>query len=189
MNYNNPRKHRWLPPVVALTVTAMIVGGIAILLCNRHKPQERARAVAEKALLFAVDRPETVKILAVSDVDSVFGHDYISMDEKVAISMAMMKVNEKVMQATDNFERLDHIDSGVSGLMERQMSAMTALRSLTSQPTVMAHGKPLRDFTGWKVRIEYQATGADNKPYRSERWFFLDREATCVVKSFEIPLI
>jgi len=189
MNYNNPRKHRWLPPVVAVTVIAMIVGGIAILLCNRHKPQERARAVAEKALLFTVDRPETVKILAVSDVDSVFGRDYISMDEKVAISMAMMKVNEKVMQATDNFERLDHIDSSVSGLMERQMSAMTALRSLTSQPTVMAHGKPLRNFTGWKVRIEYQATGVDNKPYRSERWFFLDREATCVVKSFEIPLI
>jgi len=153
MNYNNPRKHRWLPYMTVITAVALIVGGIAILHCNKHKPQERVKYVAQKALMFSANKPETMKILAVSEVDSVFGCDYISMDEKMKLSIHLMKVNEKIMQVTDNFERLDHIDSGVSGLTERQMSAMTALRSLDSQPIVTAHGKPIHKLSDWKVKI------------------------------------
>ena len=46
-----------------------------------------------------------------------------------------------------------------------------------------------RPFNGWKVKIEYEAKTADGSPYRSEYWFILDKEATCVVNSFEIPLL
>ena len=70
--------------------------------------------------------------------------------------------------------------------MERQMSAMSVLRSLL--PDVSA-GKEKKDFSGWKVKIEYEAQDGSGNPYRSEYWFILDRDATCVVKSFEIPLI
>ena len=44
------------------------------------------------------------------------------------------------------------------------------------------------DF-GWKVKIEYEAQSESGKPYRSEYWFILDKDATCVVNSFEIPLL
>lgn len=189
MNYNHPPKHKWLPPVVAVIVLFLIVGGIVFLVCNKHKPQERVASVAQKALMASVDRPESVKILAVSKVDSVFNRDYISMDEKVAISMAMMKVNEKVMKETDGFDNFDLADPSLAALMERQMSAMNILRSLTSQSVITAHGKPVRRFTGWKVKIEYEAQSENGKSYRSEYWFILDKDAQCVVKSFEVPLV
>ena len=39
----------------------------------------------------------------------------------------------------------------------------------------------------------YSAVGRcrpeSGKPYRSEYWFILDKDATCVVNSFEIPLL
>lgn len=43
-------------------------------------------------------------------------------------------------------------------------------------------------FNGWKVKIEFEAKATEGTPYRSEYWFILDKEANCVVKSFEIPL-
>ena len=45
------------------------------------------------------------------------------------------------------------------------------------------------NFNGWKVKIEFEAKDSGGKPYRSEYWFILDKEALCVVKSFEVPLM
>lgn len=141
--------------------------------------------MAEKALLASVDRPETVKIHAVSMPDSVFGRDYITQEEKMAISVAMMKVSEKVMKETDGFEKVDFGDKAMADLMERQMSVMSVIRNFASYET---HNSK-KPFSGWKVKIEYEAESTDGAPYRSEYWFILDKEAVCVVKSFEIPLM
>lgn len=46
-----------------------------------------------------------------------------------------------------------------------------------------------KPFSGWKVKIEYEATDSDGQPYRSEYWFIMDKEAQCVIRSFEIPLL
>ena len=103
----------------------------------------------------------------------------------MAISVAMMKVNEKVMKETDGFENMDFEDKAMSSLMERQMSVMSVFRNLvfTESP------EDQKPFSSWKVKIEYEAESTDGNPYRSEYRFILDKEAVCVVKSFEIPLL
>ena len=67
----------------------------------------------------------------------------------------------------------------------------TALRELVSTG-MLESGKSdtgkAKPFNGWKVKIEFEAKATDGTPYRSEYWFILDKEANCVVKSFEIPL-
>lgn len=148
-------------------------------------PQKRAKEVAVKALEASVDRSETVKILTVSRADSVFGRDYVTQDEKMAISMAMMKISKKIMKETDSFKNFDASGRKTAALMERQMSAMSVLRSLN--PGVST-GKEKKDFSGWKVKIDFEGADADGQGYHSEYWFILDKEAQCVVKSFEIPL-
>ena len=172
--------------LILLLAGIILVGGIiAFMPQNSSNPKNRAREVAEKALLASVDRPETVKIHAVSAPDSVFGRDYITQEEKMAISVAMMKVSEKVMKETDGFESIDFEDKAMSDLMERQMSVMSVIRNLASFE--MHNDK--KPFSGWKVKIEYEAESDNGFPYRSEYWFILDKEAVCVVKSFEIPLL
>lgn len=173
--------------VIGLLLASLVLaGGItAFLLKDSSNPKNSARKVAEKALLASVDRPETVKIHAVSMPDSVFGRDYITQEEKMAISVAMMKVSEKVMKETDGFEKMDFGDKAMADLMERQMSVMSVIRNLASYET---HNSK-KQFSGWKVKIEYEAESADGSPYRSEYWFILDKEAVCVMKSFEIPLL
>ena len=165
----------------------LIWGGIFFFACSSNNTKEHARLVAEKSLMACVDCPETVEIKAFSDADSVFGREYITLDERVAIATSMMKISSRVMEQTDNMENIDFNDVELVGLMERQMSAMSALRSLTGlSPDNSDTPKP---FTGWKVKVEYEANTADGKPYHSEYWFILDKNADCVIKSFEIPLL
>lgn len=109
------------------------------------------------------------------------------MDEKMSLSVLMMKINEKVMKETNGLEDFDPEEKDMVELMERQMTTMSVLRSLVTFS--MPDDKAKKPFNGWKVKIEFEAETTGGKPYRSEYWFILDKDARCVVKSFEIPLI
>ena len=173
----------------------LILPAVAVLLgmgtgCSDNSENE-AQNMAKKALMASVDNPESVKIVGISKPDSVFGREYVTMKEKMALSVAIMKISRRFMENTE----LDNPNAechGMSGQMKRQMDAMTALRSLM----VSGELKPASDearqerkpFSGWKVKVEYEATDSDGKPYCSEYWFIMDKEAQCVIRSFEIPL-
>ena len=178
-------------PEIKLTVflvAAVLTWGTIFSLAGcSNSPKRKARTVAERALYAIVENPNSVKILAVSKPDSVFGREYITMEEQMSIAKAMMKVNQEVMRATDGFDNINPADKTVFSLMERQMNAMSAMRSIVRMRTDKESKK--QPFTGWKVKIDYQAQTAEGIPYRAECWLFLDKEATCVVKSFEIPII
>lgn len=176
-----------------MKLAILLIGGILtwssifFFACSSNNPKARAKAVAEKSLMACVDCPETVKIKAVSNVDSVFGREYVTLDESMAIATSMLKTTSHVMEQTDDMENINFSDVELAGLMERQMSAMAAMRGLTGSDDGES-GNP-KKFSGWKVKIEYEAKTSDGKPYRSEYWFILDKDAGCVVKSFEIPLL
>ena len=171
-----------------LLISGVIIwGSIFFAIGCSNNSKERAKSVAEKSLLACVDCPETVRIKAVSKPDSVFGRDYVTQDEQMNIAMAMLKINQKVMAETDNMENIDLDNREMTELMERQMSALSVLRSLVRFDDL--EKKEQKPFNGWKVKIEYEAQSESGKPYRSEYWFILDKGATCVVNSFEIPLL
>lgn len=48
----------------------------------------------------------------------------------MAIAVSMMKVNERVMSQTDNLGSMDFDNPALRELVERQMSSMSAMRSL-----------------------------------------------------------
>ena len=173
----------------------LILPAVAVLLgmgtgCSDNSENE-AQNMAKKALMASVDNPESVKIVGISKPDSVFGREYVTMKEKMALSVAIMKISRRFMENTE----LDNPNAechGMSGQMKRQMDAMTALRSLMVsgelKPASVEARQERKPFSGWKVKIEYEATDSDGQPYRSEYWFIMDKEAQCVIRSFEIPL-
>lgn len=181
--------------IVIILITAVLFWGgmlVACVSCS-EKPNNLAVKVTEKALMATVDHPESVKILGISKADSVFGKNYVTMEEKMALSVMMMKINEQVMKATNDFEDFNPDNREMNELVERQMDAMTSLRSLVAYGDIQAevHGqkRPKAPFSGWKVKVEYEVPNAQGKLCRSECWFILDKEAQIVVKSFEIPLL
>lgn len=173
--------------IVILVSIVLFWSGVFYFVSCSDQPEKRAVKVAELALKASVDNAESVKVKGISQPDSVFGREYVSMDEKMSLSVLMMKINEKVMKETNGLEDFDPEDKDMVELMERQMTTMSVLRSLVTFS--VPDDKAKKPFNGWKVKIEFEAETTGGKSYRSEYWFILDKDARCVVKSFEIPLI
>ena len=174
-----------------LLTAVLFWSGLFYFASCTSSPEKRAVEMAEKALKATVDNPESIKILGVSKADSVFGKEYVSPHEKVSLSMHLMQYGQKLMEETDFFENLDKDDIGISEQMKRQLDAMTTLRALIASGDMnlkAKEGKSEKPFNGWKVKIDFEAKTLQGEPYHSEYWFILDKEAQCVVKSFEIPL-
>lgn len=173
--------------IMLLVAFVAFWGAVAVCVFCLNDPKDRAQTLAKEALKYSVDNPESVKIIAVSKPDSVYGRDYITMEEKMNIALSMMKVGEKVMNETDNLESFDLENKGMTELMGRQMSALSALRALVSFDS--ADDTNQKPFNGWKVKIEYEADSDSGDHYHSEYWFILDKDARFVVNSFEIPIL
>ncbi|MCQ5373343.1 hypothetical protein NE540_24605, partial [Phocaeicola vulgatus] len=71
-------------------------------------------------LMASEDNPESVKIGGISNPDSVIGREYVTMKEKRALSVAMMKISRRFLEDTD-FDNADSESHGMSGQMKRQM--------------------------------------------------------------------
>lgn len=138
--------------------------------------------LAEKSLRESLDCPEELTILAETDPDSAFGTNYFSQSETRGMMRTMKAVGDSIMKRTHNFSEFDPTDTYVISLAQRQMSATSEIRSM-----LLRAGKK-GDFSGWKVKIDYQSRDHNGTTYRAERWLFLDKEGRNVLRTFEIPL-
>ena len=153
----------------------------AALLVSCGNSSEKMKKLAKENLELSVDYPKQLRVLAVSEPDSAFRAGYFTKDEVKGMLKTMQVVTDTIMKRTGNMSRFNPADHYVVSLAERQMRSMTEIRSLIMK------GDKKGEFSGWKVKIDYQCVDAAGLPYRSERWCFIDKEGRQVYKSFELP--
>ena len=83
---------------------------------------------------------------------------------------------------TQNMTAFDPNDTYVIGLAERQMKANSDLRQMLFDCDKKG------EWSGWKVKIDYEVHNGHEQNYRAERWFFLDKEGSMIFKTMEFPL-
>lgn len=155
---------------VLLTMTA----------CSDKKQQ--MTKLSEMSLCQSVGDGSDVKILGVSEPDSAFGTNYLSPEEKKAVITTMKKVTDQIMSRTKNMTAFDPNDVYVMGLAERQMRANSDLRQMLFDCDKKG------EWSGWKVKIDYEARDGRGQNYRAERWFFLDKEGSVIFRTMDFPL-
>ena len=156
--------------------------GIAVLMASCSDKKKELQQLAEENLRLSVEYPKQLDIVAISEPDSAFGFSYFSQKEKAGIVRIMKSVTDSIMKRTDNMQSLDINDFYVMDLAERQMRANSDIRQMLIQAT----GK--KEWTGWKVKIDYQAVTHHGMKYNAERWFFISMDGKAVVRTFELPL-
>jgi len=161
-------------------ITVFVIG--CALLASCTPKSEKMKQLAQENLEMSVDYPKQLKVLAVSEPDSAFGTGYFTKSEVKGMLQCMKVVTDTIMKRTGNMSRFDPNDHYVMSLAERQMKGMSEIRSL-----VMQNGKK-GEFSGWKVKVDYQCVDPNGLPYRAERWCFIDKEGKQVYKSFELPI-
>lgn len=155
---------------------------MAVLLMASCDRKGRITSLAESDVLEHTDCQEKLEILGISEPDSAFGTGYLSPKEKESMMSVMQKVTETIMKRTNNMTEFNPDDKYVIDLAERQMKTMSELRS-----TIYDSDKK-GEWSGWKVRVDYQAKGKNDVEYKAERWLFIDKDGKEVVRSFDIPL-
>ena len=155
---------------------------LVVLLTVSCDRKDRITSLAESNVLEHADCQGMPEILGVSEPDSAFGTCYLSQKEKEGIMAVMQKVTETIMKRTNSMTEFNPDDKYVIDLAERQMKAMSELRSMIYDSDKKG------EWSGWKVRVDYKAKGKNDVEYKAERWLFIDKDGKEVVRSFEIPL-
>lgn len=86
------------------------------------------------------------------------------------------------MQSTTGINDITKADAYTVNLMRRQMNAANEVQ------TMIFKNVPKGEWSGWKVKIDYECVDKDGIKYRAERWIFFDRKGKNIIKTFEIPL-
>lgn len=159
-----------------------ILAAAAVILCSCGTGKGHLRHLATESLRESVYYPARLKVLAVSEPDSAFGVNYFTPKEMKGMIRIMKAVTDSIMRRTSGMTRFDPDDYYVINLADRQMKATAELREL------LFHSAHKGDWSGWKVKVDYEAVNHDGIPYRAERWTFIDKGGDNILRTFDIPL-
>ena len=138
--------------------------------------------LAEENIRLSIGNADGFSITAVSEPDSAFGVNYLSQHEVSSMTALMKNVTAVIMERTNNMTEFNPDDHYVMGLAERQMKAMSDLRTMVGDTNKKG------EWSGWKIRVDYEAKDKFGNIYRAERWLFFDKDGKTIHKSFELPL-
>lgn len=154
-----------------------------ISLSSCDNKNEDMKRLAQANIKSSLQDQESYRLIGISEPDSCFGTHYMSNSEINGIIKTMEAVTRKIMKETANLTNIDNASDNSMKLAERQMEAATTINSLLSKVS-RVRGK----WSGWKLKADYEAKDVAGNIYRSERWFFLNKEGNKVTKTFEIPI-
>ena len=157
-------------PIIFIFLAALMIAS-----CRSSKSEMTHRA--KENLEASLDYPKQLKIIAHSQPDSAFGVTYFTGMLKV-----MAVVTKQLMVKTKDISDISNSDAYTVGLMRRQMNAATEVQNMIFKNV------PKGQWSGWKVKIDYECVDKDGLKYRAERWVFFDKDGKNVIKTFEIPL-
>lgn len=167
-----------------LLCSAVALSLFSLSSCGPKPDESNAKRMVTEALKLMVDKPNTINILKISKLDSVFGNKFVNDQEQTEILQLIMQTNKRIMGDAKTIDEVDFSDAARSALMERQIEATDKIRSL-----LFHQDRSDNKFSGWKMKVEFEAKDGDGKPYHSEYWFILDPHTKYILHSFEIPLL
>ena len=164
----------------ALSIVAiMILFGAFIMLCcgNRSKKSEDERTVRYALQLKHGDNP--LKILDISEPDSVFFNRMCPEDEVMELSERFLTYSMTIMQESQT-ELLTQGNDECKCKMDRYSATSNTLNILNKMLE-----KPAGKHCGWRVKARYQTVDDSNTPYVAETWFIFDRRKKHIINSFD----
>lgn len=170
--------------IVYLAVGLCVMIGVMLMVtltsCLDKKDNEnRTVYMAEESLRLTLDHPESLNIITVSKLDSVFGKNYFTESELQEILADVTAFNERYFSST-NF------DIENPALLAQIQRGSTLSDIIQSQ---IAGASESDKFTGWKMKVLYECRDIADNQVKNERYIFFDKDLKYIIHSFDIPLL
>ena len=111
---------------INLLIETILLLSVSSCTNRQHKVIELAEAHLEQS----INDSGKLRIISISDPDSVFGTIYFTEQEQKNIMGIMAQVTQSIMKRTNNFESFNANDAYVMDLAGRQMRANSEIREL-----------------------------------------------------------
>lgn len=163
----------------------ILLAAIAIIVASNCRTLKKTEAekIAVNALRLKLDNPSTLKVLDISNPDSVFTNRMCPEYEVMELSERFLEYSMNIMRESQtNFQ--EDYNATYRCRMERYTESSNALNTLNSM-LEKSQGK----HCGWRIKVKYQAVDDSDTPYTSEVWFILDKERKHILNSFDISLL
>ena len=173
--------------LLLLSVSGAVVAGMLLMMlfssCSTGDGGKKKayRQMAEESLLLMADRPESVRVIALSEPDSVFGKSFFTDAELESILDNINGMNESLFHGV--LADMDFDDPKVESRMQRAAALSDVARFMMTADTAPG------EFSGWKVKALYQCADQFGDTIKNERYFIFDRDMRYIIHSFEIPIL
>lgn len=166
-------------------VGIVILVGAFILIysgsCGNQKKRE-TESTAIKALKMKTGDKKVLKVLAISDPDSVFVNRMCPEAETMELSERFLEYSLNIMRTTQPDIQAEN--KAYRCQMDRFAESSTSLNTLNTMLE-----KPQGPHCGWRVKVRYQTVDDSDTPYVSEVWYIFDKEQKHILNSFDICLL
>lgn len=160
--------------IIALSCLAVFTS------CDTASNKMKARC--EEYIVSSLDKPDSYREIAISPPDSAFGKNYLTSGEGFAITKTVMKVNSILLKKRQQ-SKDGKYDAAIISLAKRQM--------LTGADLIrcgIPENSKKEDWSGWRVKVDYEFKDAEGIECRSERWFYFNKNGDRIENTFEIVL-
>lgn len=170
----------------ALSVIGIIILLVAVLvICTSEGKcikKSEAEKIAINALRLKTDQ-SSLKVLEVSDPDSVFINRLCPEYELMDLSERFLQYSLQIMQdSQEGFFGKEN--TAYQCMMNRYSETSNALNTLNSMLE-----KPQGEHCGWRVKVKYNSVDDSKTPYTSEAWFIFDKDQKHILNSFDISVL
>lgn len=135
------------------------------------------------ALKFKLDNPSSLKVLNISDPDSVFFNRICPEQETMEIAERFLRYSINLMQDSKDRNLKEGNDAYLCS-MDRYSESSNAINKISNMLE-----NPQGEHCGWRVKVKYQAVDKSNTPFISEAWFIFDKEQKHILNSFDITIL
>lgn len=165
-----------------LTAAGAVATGMFLMMlctsCSDNSKKKDPKGIAENALSLLADRPETVKVIAWSEMDSVFGRTFFTDKEMTQI------LNNLNSFTQANMKNLGDIENPKTMADYKRISSLTYVIENNVFETPSSN-----EFTGWRLKAIYESEDFNNEKTKSERYFIFDKDMNSILHTFEIPIL
>ncbi len=172
---------------VMIVVALSILGGMFMMMllqsCSSpsKKNEPGIQSVAKEAIMLLADNPESVKILAFSDLDSIYGNNFFSDKELNDIYDSFSKLNSA-------FAIIDHAQLEKNPALMAQVERGLKF-SDTFEQCLRNNQSQSDEHTGYKLKVLYEQKNEYNETEKNEKYLIFDKSKQHILHSFDIPIL
>lgn len=170
--------------VIGISILASACFMMLLTSCSgKVDKKNEMRMLAVENLKMTVEHPESLQIIAFSEIDSVYGKNFFKNEEVIQILDNISDFNTRLFNDPVKSAK-DFDDPAMSAKIQRGIGLSDVFEKM-----INSNDSETNEFSGWKMKVLYQYQNSFNDTLKNEKYFIFDKSQNHIIHFFDIPIL